>query len=249
MPSLATEHIRFDHLVLMLRDQIESLSTLYEQDRFHLTPYATHNLGSMNRLITLDSTYIELLGWPTGTAPQRKEIAQQSLGLDALVLQTHDAQATYTRLKTLGFDVNPVQRLTRPVHDLAHDQLVEFDTVRFATQPIPGLRIYFCQHLRPELTWHRSAQQHANGATHLHSIVLKATCPQTTAKKLSQLCGLAHQHVNNEWLLPLDNCTLHLQASSSLAAEEQAVIDHAVLGYASQPLQRFNTHLSPSHYR
>lgn len=242
-PYSATEHIRFDHLVLMLRDQIEALSVKYEQDLFHLTPYATHNLGSMNRLITLDSTYIELLGWPAGTAPQRQEIAQQALGLDALVFQTQDAHATYTRLTALGFQLNPVQRLTRPVNDNQPDQLVEFDTVRFATQPIPGLRIYFCQHLRPELTWNHQAQQHANGARHLEQIVLGCTTPSVTAATLSLLCGIAPQEQNNEWLVQLSNCTLQLHTSTTLKPGEQAVIEHAVLGYQTHPSECFNTHL------
>jgi hypothetical protein len=58
--------LSFDHLVLMLRDQLEEQAPVFEADGYTLTELAVHNLGSMNRLITLDSAYIELLGWPAG---------------------------------------------------------------------------------------------------------------------------------------------------------------------------------------
>src|SRR3546814_16756107 len=56
----------FDHLVLMVRDQLTEHAQQLLQDGFHLTDLAVHNLGSINRLITLESAYIELLGWPAG---------------------------------------------------------------------------------------------------------------------------------------------------------------------------------------
>lgn len=95
--------LAFDHLVVMLRDQLMERASVFERDGYRLTELSVHNLGSINRLIPLDSTYIELLGWPAGQAPARKEIANQPLGLDALVFRTQDAQGTYQQLADQGF--------------------------------------------------------------------------------------------------------------------------------------------------
>src|SRR3546814_15812781 len=98
----------------MMRDQLNDRAPRLQGDGFHLTDVSVHNLGSINRLITLESAYIELLGWPAGQPPARKEIAGQPLGLDALVFRPQNAGDTYEHLQRSGFDVNPVQRLERP---------------------------------------------------------------------------------------------------------------------------------------
>ena len=157
----------FDHLVLMLRDRLVERAPAFEADGYTLTDLSVHNLGSINRLITFDSTYIELLGWPAGQPPARKEIANSPVGLEALVFRTPDAQATHQRLEGLGFKVNPVVSLERPINVSGQARNARFETVRFAEQPISGFRIYFCQHLTPELIWNPETTRHANGATAL----------------------------------------------------------------------------------
>ncbi|MEY3207804.1 MAG: hypothetical protein RIS77_1178, partial [Pseudomonadota bacterium] len=85
----------FDHLVIITRTRLSDFVRIFEQSGFKLTPLAKHNLGSINRLIVLDSTYIELLGWESDKPLARKEIANLDYGLDALVFRTNDAERTY----------------------------------------------------------------------------------------------------------------------------------------------------------
>ena len=106
----------------------------------------------------LEGTYIELLGWPPG-APARKEIADSPFGLEALVFP-HDAEATYERLRAAGFAVNPVQELSRPALLDGREVTARFHTVRFAEQPLPGIRMYFCRHLTPECVWSPALMSH-----------------------------------------------------------------------------------------
>ena len=115
----------FDHLVLMLRDRLVEQAPAFEADGYTLTELSVHNLGSMNRLITLDSAYIELLGWPAGQPPARKEIADSPMGPEALVFRTPDAHATHRRLQELGFKVNPVVSLQRPIKPDGNLDIVE----------------------------------------------------------------------------------------------------------------------------
>src|SRR5690606_32545769 len=78
----------FDHAVVMVRDRLDELAPHYERQGFLLSDKSVHNLGSCNRLVVLDSTYIELLGWPPGAPPARKEIADSPLVLEVLVSRT-----------------------------------------------------------------------------------------------------------------------------------------------------------------
>src|SRR3546814_6870798 len=102
----------FDHLVLMVRDQLTEHAQQLLQDGFHLTDLAVHNLGSINRLITLESAYIELLGWPAGKPPARKEIAEQTLGLDALVFRSEEHTSELQSLMRTSYAVFCLKKKT-----------------------------------------------------------------------------------------------------------------------------------------
>src|SRR5690606_8600299 len=209
MQQMTPMTMPFDHLVLMMRDQLTDRAPLLQQDGFHLTQVSVHNLGSINQLITLDTSYIELLGWPAGQPPARKEIAEQPLGLDALVFRPHNAGDTYEHLRRSGFDVNPVQRLERPLPVQGCMQTARFDTVRFARQPIAGLRIYYCEHLTPEYVWDPAVMLHENGAVSLSEIVIKAPDAQDVAAMLAVLVnGQAQALDNGRYGLTLPNLQL-----------------------------------------
>ena len=201
--TLVPAGVAFDHLVVMLRDELEARSSGFEAAGYRLSAPGYHNLGSMNRLIVLNSSYIELLGWPTGTAPKREEIAQQPLGLDALVFRSEDAEADYVRMQAAGFDVQPVSYLERPLAGIGGTEMARFNTVRFNSQPVPGLRIYFCQHLTPNYIWNEDLLEHPNGAKFLHSMCISAPDAEATAKTLAKL-------VDGDVLVEEQRCTLKL---------------------------------------
>ena len=179
----------------MGRDSLSELSATFMNQGFQLTPLAHHNLGSSNRLIMLDSSYIELLGWEKGKPIQRAEIANQAIGLDALVFRTDDADACYAQLKETGFAINPVQDLSREGEFMGETVLVQFKTVRFSEQPIPGLRIYFCEHLNPEYVWQKAWLSHPNKMGYLPKITLTSPDITQTAAALQKLLNLSKQSV------------------------------------------------------
>ena len=174
----------------MGRDSLDALGELFQGKGFSLSPLAHHNLGSSNRLIMLDTSYIELLGWEKGKQVQRAEIANQAIGLDALVFRTDDANACYEQLKLSGFAVNPVQDLSREGEFMGSKVLVEFKTVRFSEQPIPGLRIYFCEHLTPDYVWQDQWLIHANGMNSLKQTIIASSDINNTAACLMNLLNL-----------------------------------------------------------
>lgn len=202
----------------MCRDSLSELSETFSSQGFQLTPLAHHNLGSSNRLIMLDSSYIELLGWEKGKPIQRVEIANQAIGLDALVFRTNDAAACHSHLKASGFAVNPVQDLSREGEFMGETVLVQFKTVRFSEQPIPGLRIYFCEHLNPEYVWQKAWLSHPNKMGHLPQITLGSLDISQTAAAFQKLLNLSKQSIvpdTNEVRISLPNLELHIQAADS----------------------------------
>jgi len=216
----------FDHAVIMMREQLDALAPDYAAQGYTLSERSVHNIGSCNQLIVLQDAYIELLGWPPGTPP-RAEIAASQPGLEALVFRSHDAQATYRRLQAAGYAVNPVQSLTRParLHDSTVDAsaMAHFQTVRFAEQPIPGLRLYFCQHLTPQYVWQPALMAHPNGARRIACIDIAAPDAHDLAARLGQVIGLARgpsptpDGAANSATLVLENLDLRIYQDAALS--------------------------------
>ena len=206
-PSDETE---FDHAVIMVRDRLDELAPHFEGQGFLLSDKSVHNLGSCNRLIALQGTYVELLGWPPGAPPARKEIADSPFGLEALVFRTYDAEATHARLRAEGFEVNPVQALTRPAMVNGREMQASFQTVRFAEQPLPGIRMYFCQHLTPECVWTPELMAHPNGALRIHQIEVRAAEEQAVAWRLGVIADARVEEVDTGWDVVLGNLRLNV---------------------------------------
>lgn len=207
---------QFDHAVIMVRDQLDELAPEYERLGYTLSRKSVHNLGSCNRLIVLDGTYVELLGWPPGAPPARKEIADSPLGLEALVFRSHDAEATRQRLLQAGFAANPVQDLTRAADVDGRPMQAHFKTVRFAEQPLPGVRMYFCQHLTPECVWVPGLMRHDNGALRLARIDIAAADARATAEVLGRVVGVEPTPgADGAWELPLANALLRVNPNSA----------------------------------
>jgi hypothetical protein len=202
----------------MVRDSLDELSEIFLNQGFQLMPLAHHNLGSSNRLIMLKSSYIELLGWEKGKQVQRAEIVNQPIGLDALVFRTNDAHACFNQLKEAGFAVNPVQDLSREGEFMGNKVLVEFKTVRFSEQPIPGLRIYFCEHLTPDYVWQKQWLIHPNKTQDLQQITIASPNIGETAATFQRLLELADsqlQFLQDCVQISLPNIILRIQHQDS----------------------------------
>ena len=222
----SADRTEFDHAVVMVRDRLNALAPQFERQGFRLSDKAVHNLGSCNRLIVLDNTYVELLGWPPGAPPARKEIADSPFGLEALVFRTPDAEGTYRRLRDAGFAVNPVQELTRPAHIDGREMQARFHTVRFAQQPLPGIRMYFCRHLTPECVWAPALMAHPNGALRIHRVEMRAADAREVAQRLGVITDVAAEPAGDGWGVPLGNLRLHVATD---AAAVQPVLSALVL--------------------
>ncbi len=157
----------FDHAVITTGVRMDAAADLYRRLGFTLTPRGFHTLGSINHLVVLGRTYAELLGLPPETPDARPEIRDAPDGLDALVFRSHDAEATRSAAAARGAPVGPVQQFSRPVGIGVDSRDAVFRTVRTAPGCAQAGRLYFCEHLTPQLVWHVPWQSHPNGALEL----------------------------------------------------------------------------------
>jgi len=205
----------FDHLVFIARDKINLFFHFFLKMGFKLSNRYEHNLGSSNHLIILEDSYLEILGWESGSLPKRQEIANLSIGIDALVFRTEDAFLCHSDLIQRGFSPNPVQELSRPAVVDGRIEKALFRTVRFAKQPIPGLRIYFCEHCTPDFVWVEKERVHPNQIKRLEAVHIFSADPKPMAESLANILNLKYEIVGMDFSITLPNCRLNIYKDQS----------------------------------
>src|ERR1044072_7281157 len=176
-----------DHVVIDVRDRMDEAARVFEALGFTLPPRGHHTLGSMNHLMMFATDYLELLGFGSGGGMARPELAPFPVGLNGLVFKTADTDAVYAHAAGAGLPILPVQAFSRPV-DLGgskHD--ARFRTTRLDPGKIAMGRVYFCEHLTPELVWRPEWQIHANGAQSIARVVVATGEPRRTASLFAAL--------------------------------------------------------------
>jgi len=166
--------LTLDHLVINTRFDTDAAERLFTELGFTVAPRGYHTLGSINHVIMFGEHYLELIGLPASGEVVREEILASPLGLDGLVWRTDDPAATAASLLAAGFEAGAPQVFSRPVELEGTTFDARFATVRLAAGQLPGGRVYFCQHLTPDLVFRAQWQSHANqayGLAALHLIV------------------------------------------------------------------------------
>ncbi len=224
-----------DHVVINTLKSMDAAADLFAALGFTLTPRGYHSLGSINHLMMTPGAYLELVGVPE-TGLQRQEVLSSPLGLNGLVFRTDDADATFATLDAAGLaPVGPVA-FSRPVEvdGAAHD--ARFRTVRLPPEAFPGGRVYFCQHLTPELVWRPEWETHPNGFCGIDRFVIESPDAEAEAGRLAAACGVPARPLAAGWHLELDDAevqvvpgpkanflTTHLRFSSLAEIEARAV--------------------------
>jgi len=171
--------LKLDHLVINTRFDTDAAQHTFEQLGFTVAPRGYHTLGSINHAIVFDDHYLELIGLPADGKTVREEIVSSPLGPDGLVFRIDDPAATFDTLRHAGFDATPPQTFSRPVElDGEPPADARFTTVRLKPGQLDGGRVYFCQHLTPELIFRSEWQSHPNGAVVLSALHLIDVAPE-----------------------------------------------------------------------
>jgi catechol 2,3-dioxygenase-like lactoylglutathione lyase family enzyme len=187
MPPVPLPPPVLDHVVIDVRDRMDEAARVLTALGFTLTPRGHHTLGSMNHLAMFATDYLELLGF--GSGANRPELASFPVGLNGLVFKTEDADAVYAHAEAAGLPILPVQSFSRPValSDGSHD--ARFRTTRLDPAKSGPGRVYFCEHLTPELVWRPEWQSHANGAHEIARVVVATAAPRRAAALFAALFG------------------------------------------------------------
>jgi catechol 2,3-dioxygenase-like lactoylglutathione lyase family enzyme len=181
---------RIDHVVVDVRDRIDEAERRYRALGFNLTQRGRHSLRSVNHLAMLDPDYVELLGTGEGGGAARADLAGFPVGMNGLVFAMQDAEALHADQRARGIPVQPVQRFGRPVvlPDASRGE-ARFNVVRVEPRAVFDGRVYFCEHLTPDLVWRPEWQDHPNGALALARVVLAAEDPDRTAAAFERMFG------------------------------------------------------------
>jgi hypothetical protein len=175
-----------DHLVVDVRNRMEAAVAAYTALGFQLTPRGYHTLGSINHLAMFGTNYLELLGFG-GDQTKRAELAAFPEGLNGLVFKTDSADATQLHAQKAGVPARPVSAFSRPVELHGKSQDAAFRTTHLPPETSGIGRVYFCEHLTPDLVWRPEWLVHPNGAQEITHILVATPEPARQADLFAKL--------------------------------------------------------------
>lgn len=203
--------LALDHTVINVHFELDRAQAIFESLGFFLTPRGRHSLGSINHLIVLEDDYVEIVGLPTDTDVLRQEVLDSPIGIDGLVFQTNNADQTYQAFTRAKRAIQPLQAFSRPVELEGATYAARFRTTRFEAGTFPAGRVYFCQHLTPELVWRKEWQSHANKVVRTAAFLIVTQDPTTEAKKyLEASGGTLKKGAHGEWRIQAKEYSLVL---------------------------------------
>lgn len=208
-----------DHLVINVHRNLPAAAGLFSKLGFTLTPMGRHTLGSINHLMVFGDDYIELIGLPSGESTGRSELLDSPVGMDGLVFKTDDAALTHAQLQALGERLQPVQSFSRPVELNGSRTDARFRTVRFLPGRFAAGRIYYCEHLTPELVWRPEWQSHACAALGISGLLLVSTNPAKDARDYALISGgVSRRGAHGEYRIDGEHYTIVVVAPQDYLA-------------------------------
>lgn len=219
-----------DHIVVDARDRIDDAAATYTALGFQLTPRGHHTLGSSNNLAIFATNYLELLGFGQSAAA-RPELAAFPIGLNGLVFKTDNAEDTAARAQRAGLAATPARAFSRPVELDGRTEPAKFRTTHLPPETSGIGRVYFCEHLTPELVWRPEWQEHPNGAQEIVRMLVATDDAPRQIDVFNGLFGPASvtQHADGKAVLALSGgCEIVLSSvADTLAGLGSAAPDPA----------------------
>jgi hypothetical protein len=207
-----------DHIVIDVRDRIDEAAQRFTALGFQLTPRGFHTLGSSNHLAIFAADYLELLGFGAGGAG-RAELRPFPIGLNGLVFKADDAERIYQHAVAARLPIQPVQSFSRPVALAGGSRDARFRTTRLDPTKVPMGRVYFCEHLTPELVWRPEWRAHPNGACAITRVVVATPEPQRTAALFDALFGSAATEQDGRLSVTAGTARIELAPPAAVAGE------------------------------
>lgn len=188
-----------DHIVINARARMDRAQDIFDGLGFCLTPRGHHTLGSINHLMMFEQDYLEILGVPKDDATIRPDLYSSPFGLNGLVFKTQDVDEAFERLQASGMAGDPPRSFSRPlVLDDGTEAEAAFRTVTARADAFPAGRLYFCEHLTPDLVWRKEWLTHPGGITGFTELVIVAPDPKKVAAQMGQLLEIEPRSLGEE---------------------------------------------------
>lgn len=141
---------------------------------FNVSPESTHSVGTKNRTIVLDGTYIELLS--SGDGPQgANRIVGRPGGLAVISLRCNSADSCFEHLTSMGVTAHRPLQIHRTLSVGGEMKEAEFSVVRCKELLSSGVSVFFCEHRTPAYIWPPRRVRHVNGALDIVGLSLSST--------------------------------------------------------------------------
>jgi hypothetical protein len=174
-----------DHVIIAVRN-LDRVDMNWTRLGFALTPRGRHlQRGTANYCVMFAKDYVELLGVvdPAQDLGGVDAFLAQREGIRSIAFASDAGSGTAAALAARGLHPGPPRDLARQV-ELAEETIVpRFRLVALPPEETPGLDVFFCHRLTPELIRQPAWLAHPNGAVAVHSltVVVESTAPLAAA--------------------------------------------------------------------
>ena len=166
------DNLNLDHIAINVKDNMDEAYQLFSELGFTLTPRGYHSLGSINHSMVFKNDYLELIGIPRGQPITRPELKKAEIGINGLVFKSNDIRKTYQHLLNNQLTNIHPRKFSRPVDINGIENEAKFETVSIKDNVFKAGRIYFCDHLTPNLVWIPEYISHQNNVLGTTEITL-----------------------------------------------------------------------------
>ncbi|MEO8938815.1 MAG: VOC family protein [Burkholderiaceae bacterium] len=228
-----------DHLVINALFEMDGAAALFASLGFQLTPRGHHSLGSINHLMMLPGCYLELVGLPLDIDKLRQEVLDSPHGPSGFVPGSDDIVATRERLLAVGLHPAGIVDFSRPVMLDGLEHHARFRTVRVATEDFAAGRVYWCQHLTPELVWRDEWLIHDNGLRAIDHLAIDSSDAPAAATRYAKATGGQAARDGDRWVVTLaDGFRLLIEPASQDRYTRIGLTFHALHGLADRAAHR-----------
>ena len=181
------DNLNLDHIAINVKENMDEAYKLFSELGFTLTPRGYHTLGSINHSMVFKNDYLELIGTPKGKPITRPELKKAEIGINGLVFKSDNIKKTYQHLINMKLSNFPPRYFSRPVEINGIEREAKFETVSIKDNIFKAGRVYFCNHLTPNLVWIPEYKSHKNNVFEISEITVIDSNPLSILKKINKI--------------------------------------------------------------
>ena len=181
------DNLNLDHIAINVKNKMNDAYQLFSELGFTLTPRGYHSLGSINHSMVFKNDYLELIGIPRGQSITRPELKKAKIGINGLVFKSNDINKTYQHLLNIQLSNIPPRNFSRPVNIKGIKNEAKFETVSIKDNVFKAGRVYFCDHLTPNLVWIPEYISHENNVLGITEITVIDSNPLSILENFKKI--------------------------------------------------------------